>query len=115
MLPGRLAQLPPSSFAKLATLLDPHQPGKPPISLAIGDPNGAVPPFVLDAIARHAKDFGVYPPINGSKEWREAACAWLVRRFDLSRLSVDSEKNLLPLNGTREGLFLALFTVMPEI
>jgi aspartate/methionine/tyrosine aminotransferase len=114
MLPGRLSELPPSSFAKLATLLDPHPPGMTPISLAIGDPNGAVPSFVLDAIAKHAKDFGVYPPINGSKAWRDAAGAWLVRRFGLAGASIDPEKNLLPLNGTREGLFLALFTVMPE-
>ena len=114
MLPGRLSRLPPSSFAQLATLLDPHQPGKPPISLAIGDPNGAVPAFVSEAIAKHAKDFGVYPPINGSKEWRDAAAKWLVTRFGLPTASIDPEKNLLPLNGTREGLFLALFTVMPE-
>lgn len=114
MLPGRLAELPPSSFAKLATLLDPHHPGMTPISLAVGDPNGEVPPFVLEAIARHAKDFGVYPPINGSKEWRDATGNWLVRRFGLSATSIDPDKNLLPLNGTREGLFLALFTVMPE-
>ncbi|MGZ5987898.1 MAG: aminotransferase class I/II-fold pyridoxal phosphate-dependent enzyme, partial [Rhizomicrobium sp.] len=73
LFPGRLSELPPSSFAKLATLLDPHQPGMTPISLAVGDPNGAVPAFVSEAIARHAKDFGVYPPINGSKEWRDAA------------------------------------------
>jgi aspartate/methionine/tyrosine aminotransferase len=114
MLPGRLSKLPPSSFAKLATLLDPHPPGMTPISLAVGDPNGAVPAFVLDAIAKHSRDFGVYPPINGSKEWRDAASAWLVRRFGLVSASIDPDKNLLPLNGTREGLFLALFTVMPE-
>jgi aspartate/methionine/tyrosine aminotransferase len=112
--PGRLAALPPSSFAKLATLLDPHAPGLPPISLAVGDPNGAVPAFVLDAIARHAKEFGEYPPINGNKAWRDAAAAWLVRRFALPATAIDAEKHLLPLNGTREGLFLALFTVMPE-
>jgi len=114
MFPGRLSELPPSSFAKLATLLDPYQPGMTPISLSVGDPNGAVPSFVLDAIAKHAKDFGVYPPINGTKEWRDAASAWLVGRFGLANASIDPEKNLLPLNGTREGLFLALFTVMPE-
>jgi N-succinyldiaminopimelate aminotransferase len=114
LFPGRLAELPPSSFAKLATLLDPHQPGMTPISLAVGDPNGAVPAFVMEELARHAKNFGIYPPINGSKEWRDAAAAWLVSRFALPVASIDPDKNLLPLNGTREGLFLALFTVMPE-
>jgi aspartate/methionine/tyrosine aminotransferase len=112
LFPGRLSELPPSAFAKLATLLDPHAPGLPPISLAVGDPNGTVPDFVTQAMARHAKEFGTYPPINGSAEWRAAAAGWLTTRFKLA--PIDPDKNLLPLNGTREGLFLALFTVMPQ-
>src|SRR6201996_8006029 len=114
MFPGRLAELPPSAFARLATLLDPHKPGKPPISLAIGDPNGAAPAFVTEALTRQAGDFGQYPPINGSADWRDAAASWLTTRFKLPQGAIDPDKNLLPLNGTREGLFLALFTVMPE-
>jgi N-succinyldiaminopimelate aminotransferase len=110
-LSGRLAQLPPSSFAQLSTLLDAHKPGAPPISLAVGDPNGAVPDFVRQAIAETAHLFGQYPAINGTAEWREAASTWLTRRFGVS---VDADKNLLPLNGTREGLFLAPFIVTPE-
>ncbi|HXC57089.1 MAG TPA: aminotransferase class I/II-fold pyridoxal phosphate-dependent enzyme [Rhizomicrobium sp.] len=89
-------------------------PGRPPISLAVGDPNGAVPAFIGEALAKHGKDFGIYPPINGSADWREAAAAWLTTRFGLVAGGIDPDRNLLPLNGTREGLFLALFTVMPE-
>jgi aspartate/methionine/tyrosine aminotransferase len=114
LFPGRLSELPPSAFAKLATLLDAHEPGKPPISLAVGDPNGQVPAFVSEAIARHAAEFGTYPPINGSKAWREAASGWLTRRFKLAPGTIDPDKSLLPLNGTREGLFLASFIVTPE-
>jgi N-succinyldiaminopimelate aminotransferase len=114
LFPGRLAELPPSAFAKLATLLDPHTPGKPVISLAIGDPKSTPPAFVMDEIAKHAHFFGEYPPINGSADWRTAAAAWLVTRFKLPPASIDPDRSLLPLNGTREGLFLALFTVMPE-
>ncbi|MGC9953734.1 MAG: aminotransferase class I/II-fold pyridoxal phosphate-dependent enzyme [Rhizomicrobium sp.] len=110
VLPGRLAQLPPSSFAKLATLLDEVAPGQPPISLAVGDPQGDVPAFVTEAITRHADKFGVYPPINGTQEWREAATDWLKRRFALSSVA----PAVLPLSGTREGLFLAPFVVTPE-
>lgn len=112
-LPGRLADLPPGSFAKLATLLDPFTPGESPVSLSVGDPQGAVPPFVMEAIARTAHQFGEYPPIHGTAEWREAAVTWLRRRFDLPSEAV-SEQCLLPLNGTREGLFLAPFLVTPE-
>ena len=109
---GRLAALPPSSFAKLATLLDEIPPGQPPISLAVGDPQGEVPAHVTEAIARHADSFGVYPPINGTAEWREAAVGWLMQRFALP--NVDPDKQVLPLNGTREGLFLAPFIVTSE-
>jgi len=114
LFPGRLSELPPSAFAKLSTLLDSHKPGRPPISLAVGDPNGKVPDFITEAIARHASEFGTYPPINGSADWREAAAAWLTQRFALAPGTIDTDKNILPLNGTREGLFLAAFTVMPE-
>ncbi|MBU6297780.1 MAG: aminotransferase class I/II-fold pyridoxal phosphate-dependent enzyme [Alphaproteobacteria bacterium] len=96
----------------LATLLDDVAPGRPPVSLAIGDPQGDVPAFVTEAIARHAKTFGTYPPINGTAEWREAAAGWLTRRFALP--GIDPDKQVLPLNGTREGLFLAPFIVTPE-
>ncbi len=98
----------------LATLLDGVAPGADPISLAIGDPQGEVPSFVSEAIARHAGRFGVYPPINATKEWREAAAGWLMRRFALPGTSIDPETQVLPLNGTREGLFLAPFIVTPE-
>ncbi len=114
MFPGRLAQLPPSSFAKLASLLDPVEPGATPVSLAVGDPRGSVPEFIARAIGEHAHEFGEYPAINGTKDWREAAAGWLRRRFALPETAIDPERHLLPLNGTREGLFLAPFIVTPE-
>ncbi|HEY5336852.1 MAG TPA: aminotransferase class I/II-fold pyridoxal phosphate-dependent enzyme [Rhizomicrobium sp.] len=114
MLPGRFAQLPPSSFAMLATLLDKDKPGAPPISLSVGDPRGAVPPFILEALNTNAHQFGEYPPVNGTADWREAAAAWLRRRFELPDTVIDPDKNVLPLNGTREGLFLAPMIVTPE-
>jgi len=112
--PGRLAELPPSAFAKLAALLDPVTPGASPINLAVGDPGGTVPAFVTEAIARHAHEFGKYPPIHGTAEWQTAASAWLRRRFGLPETTIDPDRHLLPLNGTREGLFLAPLIVTPE-
>ena len=109
--PGRLEQLPPSSFAQLASLLDREPPGMEPISLAVGDPHADVPPFVLEAITRHANRFGEYPPINGTAEWRKAATGWIKRRFGAE---LDPDTQVLPLNGTREGLFLAPFVMTPE-
>lgn len=114
MLPGRLAQLPPGSFARLASLLDTVPVGGDPVNLAVGDPRGKVPAFVTDAIARHAYQFGEYPAINGTSDWRDAAAAWLHSRFELPAESIHPDRHLLPLNGTREGLFLAPFVVTPD-
>ena len=106
--------MPPGSFARLATLLDPIEPGSTPVNLSVGDPRGKVPPFVTEAIERHAYQFGEYPPINGTCDWREAAAGWLRRRFGLPDKAINADTNLLPLTGTREGLFLAPFIVTPE-
>ncbi|HKB97059.1 MAG TPA: aminotransferase class I/II-fold pyridoxal phosphate-dependent enzyme [Rhizomicrobium sp.] len=110
---GRLAALPPGPFARLAMLLGDVKPGKDPISLAVGDPSGAVPDFVKEALAKSAAGFGNYPAITGTEDWRQAAAGWLNRRFQLNG-TIDPEKNLLPLAGTREGLFSVLFPLMPE-
>jgi len=110
---GRLAALPPGPFARLTALLGATKPGKAPISLAVGDPSGAVPDFVKDALAASAASFGNYPTIIGTQDWRQAAADWLNSRFALNG-AIDAEKNLLPLNGTREGLFSVLFPFMPQ-
>jgi aspartate/methionine/tyrosine aminotransferase len=107
-----LSALPPGPFVQLAALLEGSKPGKEPISLAVGDPSGKVPLFITEALARHAAGFGSYPAINGTDDWRQAAVDWLNRRFGLGA-AIDAEKNLLPLNGTREGLFSVLFPLMP--
>jgi N-succinyldiaminopimelate aminotransferase len=67
----------------------------------------------MTAIADSAANFGNYPAIIGTDDWRQAASGWLNRRFRLNG-AIDAEKNLLPLDGTREGLFTVLFPFMPE-
>ena len=110
----RLAALPDGPFARLAALLGDEKPGKAPISLALGDPSGAVPDFVKEALAREAARFGNYPQIGGTPEWRQAAAGWVVRRFGLPADRIDPERHVLPLNGTRDGLFSVLFPFVPE-
>ncbi len=107
-----LAALPPGPFARLADLLGIVPPGKEPITLAVGDPSGAVPAFVTEALARAAAGFGNYPLSNGTADWRNAAAGWISRRFGIA--NPDPEREVLPLAGTREGLFLSLFPLMPK-
>ncbi len=65
------------------------------------------------ALAESAASFGNYPAIAGTQDWRNAAGEWLQPPLRPERRH-RSRKHLLPLNGTREGLFSVLFPFMPE-
>jgi aspartate/methionine/tyrosine aminotransferase len=95
-----------SPFVRLRELLDPIPPGKPAISLAVGEPQHPIPSFVGPIIAAHLAEFGRYPVNKGIDAFAVAVGAWLDRRFTLPR-PVDPATEVLVLNGTREGLFLA--------
>src|ERR1700686_70079 len=98
-----------SPFARLTELLAPYQPGKPLITLSLGEPQHPVPEFVGPVLAKHVAEFGRYPIARGIEPFRRAAASWLSRRFNLPR-AIDSESELLVLNGSREGLFFAALT-----
>jgi aspartate/methionine/tyrosine aminotransferase len=95
-----------SPFARLRELLDHTPPGKPAISLAVGEPQHPVPSFVGPVLAAHLDEFGRYPMNKGLDAFCGAAADWLARRFPLPR-PLDPAREVLVLNGSREGLFLA--------
>ncbi len=95
-----------SPFVRSRELLGATPPGKPPISLAVGEPQHPIPPFVAPIIAAHVAEFGRYPANKGLDEFGVAVAGWLDRRYKLAR-PVDPANEVLVLNGTREGLFLA--------
>src|SRR5216110_2596690 len=98
-----------SPFARLTELLAPYQPGKPLITLSLGEPQHGVPSFVGPVLAKHSAEFGRYPIAKGIEPFRRAAANWLSTRFRLPR-AIDPETELLVLNGSREGLFFAALT-----
>ncbi len=95
-----------SPFVRLTELIAGIEPGKPPINLSVGEPQHPIPPFVGPTIAAHLNEFGRYPVNKGIEPFRKAVAGWLGRRYRLPR-PVDAENEVLVLNGTREGLFLA--------
>ncbi len=95
-----------SPFVRLTELIAGIEPGKPAINLSVGEPQHAVPPFVGPVIAQHIADFGRYPANKGIEPFRRAVAVWLGKRYALAR-ALDPETEVLVLNGTREGLFLA--------
>jgi aspartate/methionine/tyrosine aminotransferase len=95
-----------SPFVRLRELLADTAPGQSPISLAVGEPQHPIPPFVGAVLAAHVAEFGRYPMNRGLDEFAVAVGQWLDRRYRLPR-RIDPEREVLVLNGTREGLFLA--------
>ena len=95
-----------SPFARTAELLAPYQPGKPLITLSLGEPQHPVPDFVGPVLAQHIADFGRYPIAKGIAPFRQSVATWLSKRFQLPR-PMDPESEVLVLNGSREGLVFA--------
>lgn len=102
-----LARLHPYPFERLAALTAGLQPpaGLAHIGMSIGEPRHPPPDFVAAALVRGLDRLGVYPKAAGLPELRVACAGWLERRFALGRGAVDPETMVLPVNGTREGLF----------
>ncbi|MEE4190974.1 MAG: succinyldiaminopimelate transaminase [Halieaceae bacterium] len=96
--------LEPYPFERLRDLFaDLEPPAKPALNLGIGEPQHAAPAFVLEVLASELSGLARYPATRGIQELRNAMAAWLAARFKLP--GVDPEREILPVAGTREGLF----------
>ncbi len=109
--PERFSNLPAYAFPRLRALLDVHEAGGDVVHMTIGEPKHAFPAWVTDVISEHAAGFNRYPPNEGVIELRQAFCDWAQRRYGLT---LDPETNVMPVNGTREGLYNAPMALCPE-
>lgn len=77
--------------------------GQTMLNLGIGDPDLPTPEFVVEAMARAIRDAGNhrYPDYEGSMAFREAAAAYLERRFGVK---ADPATEITALIGSKEGL-----------
>lgn len=102
-----LANLRPYSFERLRTLLaGAAAPANlSHISLSIGEPRHSPPQFLLQAFTQNLATLGSYPGPHGLPQFRAAVAGWLTRRFGLPAGAVVPDTMVLPVNGTREGLF----------
>ena len=73
-----------------------------PISLGIGEPRHPTPRFIEEALVAALPGLSVYPATAGEPALREAAAAWVERRYGVV---LDPATQLLPVNGSREALF----------
>ena len=116
MVNDRIARIGDYPFDRLRALLDPLTPraGDAPLSLALGEPQHAPPELLSRIVSENADLWGRYPPMLGTPEFRAAVADWLGRRYGLPPGMVDPERHVLPVSGTREGLFMAAFVTVPE-
>jgi aspartate/methionine/tyrosine aminotransferase len=109
--PERFSNLPDYAFPRLRKLLDAYPAGGRVIHMSIGEPRHPFPAWVGDEIAGALEGFGRYPPNDGSPELQTSIARWIARRYDVN---VAPDRQVLPLNGTREGLFNACLALCPE-
>lgn len=102
-------------FQKLAVLLDGISPPAElrPLLMHLGEPQLPQPPIVAETMAETAHLWNKYPTARGTPEFRDAAAGWLTRRFGLPTGMLEPTRNLIPLPGTKEGLFEAAQLAVP--
>jgi N-succinyldiaminopimelate aminotransferase len=116
MLNPRLEALSDYAFRRLALLLEGIEPAadRAPIDLSIGQPMHPVPRLLSETLHAHDHLWGRYPPVTGTREFRDAAAGWLTRRYHLPHGALDTERHVLPCVGTKEALFMIAQVVVPE-
>lgn len=92
-------------FQRLADLLHGIEPGGPPVLMSIGEPQHQPPAFVAEILAAESAGWGKYPPMTGTPSFRQAVADWITQRFGLPDGMIEPSRHILPLAGSREGLF----------
>lgn len=100
-----LALLQPYPFERLAKLFAGVEP-PPDVALhklSVGEPQHAPPTAVQEALRENLHLLARYPATRGERHLRQSLATWLQTRHGLS--TVDPDRHVLPVNGTREALF----------
>ena len=105
--------LPYNPFFRLAELLKGLTPGRSPlpdgkpVNLSVGDPRTPMPELAHQALRQAAAGWSRYSGGRGHPDTLAAMIEWLRRRYHLPDGLIDPERNLVPVSGSREGLYFA--------
>ena len=100
----RVEHLAPYLFVEISKkIAEKKAKGEDVISFAIGDPDIPTPPHIIDRLCQAAQDPANhrYPETEGLPELRQAIAEWYKQRFGVS---LDADKEVLPLIGAKEGI-----------
>ena len=107
-----LEMLQPYPFQKFSGILAEVEPSTEyrQIRLSIGEPQHPTPSLIKDALANGLDGLSRYPATQGTVELREAIARWVARRYKVPQ--PDADRQVLPVNGSREALFAFAQTVI---
>ena len=110
----RVENLPPYLFVEISKkIAEKKAKGEEVISFAVGDPDMPTPPNVIERLCEAAQDPANhhYPESDSLPELRQTIAKWYNDRFNVS---LDANKEVLPLIGSKEGIHhIALCFVNP--
>ena len=100
----RVEGLPPYLFREITRkITEKRARGEEVISFAIGDPDLPTPTHIINSLCQAAQNPSnhQYPESDGLPELRRAIAGWYEKRFGVS---LDADKEVLPLVGAKEGV-----------
>lgn len=100
----RVEQLPPYLFVEISRKIAERKArGEDVVSFGIGDPDIPTPPHIIERLCKEAHEPANqrYPESEGLPELRKAIAGWYEKRFGVS---LDPEKEVAPLIGSKEGI-----------
>ena len=105
----RLAKLSPYPFVEISRIIaEKRSAGVDVVTFGIGDPDIPTPQPIIDRLltaSQHPPNHR-YPETDGLPELRRAIAYWYEQRFGVK---LDSDKEVLPLIGAKEGIGHAAF------
>jgi LL-diaminopimelate aminotransferase len=105
----RLSKLAPYPFVEISRIIaEKRAAGVDVVTFGIGDPDIPTPPPIIDRLltaSQHPPNHR-YPETDGLPELRRAIAHWYQQRFNVT---LDPDKEVLPLIGAKEGIGHAAF------
>ena len=104
MYASRMNNLPPYLFARIDEMkAEQRKKGADLIDLAVGDPDLATPPHIVESLVAAAKDpqNHHYPDYAGMEAYRSAVAGWYRKRFGVS---LDAGREVVALMGSKDGV-----------
>lgn len=97
--------LQPYPFQRLRNLFADITPNTEytPVDLSIGEPKHQTPNIIQKSLIDNIAGLANYPTTLGSVALRQAIADWATRRYGIPALDIDKE--IIPVNGSREALF----------